>query len=289
MRLIGTESLDEIMETAIYSGYIRDSIPTSILIVGPSGGGKSKTLLRFESESIYRCDDLTSSGLFDILDKDRNEKISHFMLPDFNPVLSHKPSTTNLTVASMLSLMSDGTAEIADGRETKKLKHRPIGFLTAATSEMYMKHLKHWAAIGLIRRFVPVFFRYTESTIQKAQTAISDGKINLLAPDLYKIIKRQPAIPLIDEKHAVKLETYAVTMGYNLGYRFRPVTDKGIKSMKWITDEHSKILPMSPQLVLQTLIRSHALRDNRTKTTEKDLEFISHLIDFTNPQHPVSL
>ncbi len=286
---MGTERLDEILETAIYSGFVRNAIPISVILVGPTGAGKSKTLLRFECDSVHRCDDLTSSGLFDLMRSDEQEKTSHILLPDFNPSLSHRASTTGLTVASMLSLMSDGTAEIADGRQVKKLKHRPVGFLTAVTKEMYVKHLRHWAAVGLIRRFVPIFFTYTYETITRAQKAISAGKVTALMPDLCHVKSRLPVEPLICPEHLAKIESLSTAFGHNLGYRLRSVVVNSVKQWQWVTFEDSIVLPMSPQLILQTFIRAHALRESRAKTNEADAVFVTNLLDFTKPGEPVKL
>src|SRR5579859_6826455 len=104
--LIGTQLVEEIILTAIHTGHIEGAIPVSLMLVGPSGAGKSKMLLKFSGNMLHRSDDITSSGLQDIVKEDEKEQaITHIVLPDFNAPLSHKASTSTLLVANLLTMM----------------------------------------------------------------------------------------------------------------------------------------------------------------------------------------
>ncbi len=290
MKLIGTEMLNEVIQTIIWSAAIRNTIPISVILIAPPGAGKSKTLLQYTGPNLHRSDDMTSAGLYDLLSTDRDNKLSHILLGDFNPVLSHKGSVTNLTVASMLSVMSDGVMEIKDGRRDGKISHRPIGFITAVTNPMYIKHMKHWQDIGLMRRFLPLFYNYSTDTKREAQKAISKGNITSEPlPGIAIELPDKQISPVIAKDHNTEIETLAISIGQTLGLRLRRKTMEGKITWEWILPEAEHVLPMSPQLVLQTLIRAHAAREHRAETNEVDIKFLRKIADFTNAARPMML
>src|SRR4029077_18522366 len=133
--LVGMETLQEIIETVLFTPAIFDCVPISIILVGPPGTGKSKIILQFSAPSLMKTNDVTSAGLADIVGDDKDNNVRHVIVPDFNIVVSHKSSTSNLTIASLLTLMSEGILRIDDGRRKKELVHSPLGIITAMTRE----------------------------------------------------------------------------------------------------------------------------------------------------------
>jgi hypothetical protein len=291
MRLIGTEPLDELLETMIWTARVKDAIPISALLIASSGAGKSKTLLRFHSPTIQRCDDITTSGLQELLSTDRDNKINHIVLPDFNVPLSHKGGVANLTVANMLTVMSDGTMEIRDGRRKMELVHKPVGFLTGCTRSMFLSQQKHWAKLGLLRRFYPVFYTYSPKTVMLAQRAITTDKVDLQMPDR-KEIKLPDAVVkvFVPQGIGTEIEKMAGILGNQLGMRYVRSRDKeGVEKWRWLTSENETVLPMSPQLVLRAMARAHALKCKRRSVTGSDLEFLHHALAFADVSAPVKL
>src|SRR5216684_1802124 len=112
-QLIGLDPLLEIVETAIYSAHLADTIPISAILIGPSGAGKSKAIIQYKgTNGCHLTNDVTSMGLQDILGADHENKVRFLVVPDFNVVLSHRASTLQLTVANLLSVLSEGTMRI---------------------------------------------------------------------------------------------------------------------------------------------------------------------------------
>jgi energy-coupling factor transporter ATP-binding protein EcfA2 len=297
MELIGLQAIQEICITTILTGQLRDGIPLSILLVGPSGAGKSKTILRLEGEMIHRADDLTAQGLWAILSADRESKITHIILGDFNLPLSHKTAVSGLTVASMLTIMSDGTMRLDDGRTEKLLQHAPVGFISGVTDDMYLDSHNKWRKLGILRRLLGIHYTYCTTTKEAAQAAIASGKVTLQQPPPIKILKlpQRVHIPIHTEQSSV-ISSLSLRLSTNLGQRVtwarRSAAEIaanpkliGINVGKRLVQD-KPLLEFSPHLFLRAMAQAHALYRHKAKVEAEDVEFLKQLIDFTNPGQP---
>jgi energy-coupling factor transporter ATP-binding protein EcfA2 len=293
MELIGLQPIMEICITTILTGQLSDGIPLSILLVGPSGAGKSKTVLRLQGEMIHRADDLTSQGLWQILSADRENKITHIILGDFNLPLSHKTSVAGLTVASMLTIMSDGSMRLDDGRSEKVIDHKPVGFITAVTDDMYLDSHNRWRKLGILRRFLAIHYSYTTGTKETAQAAIASGKITLQQPSPVKVLKSPQRVHIpISTEHSSTISSLSLRLSTNLGQRVTWTRRSPAELAANPTGQCKRLVPtaplleFSPHLFLRAMAQAHALYRHKPKVESEDVEFLKQLIDFTNPGQP---
>jgi hypothetical protein len=295
--LIGFEQITEILETALYSAYLKGTIPLSVIVIGPSGGGKSKAVMQYGgSNGCHLTNDITSSGLQEILERDYEGKIRTLVIPDFNVVLSHRASTLQLTIANLLSVTSEGTVRIDDGREKKETKHLPVGIITAMTRELYMHVARKWAILGFNRRFIPVFFEYSVRTRQRIQDSISSDFVSLLQL-LPKEMHRPPYSDVsIPKDHAQKIQGLSDDLSNNIGWipnlqrrphRAKDATkdyDENKKPDKAVFI--GKALEFTPHLALRSMARAHALKDGRQIVDAQDINFLMTMIEFTRYDQP---
>lgn len=279
--LIGTQALQEIIETAIWTGHLAHTVPISLMLVGPSGAGKSKLLLQYEGEMLHRSDDITSIGLQDIVKSDEKEQsVTHIVLPDFNAPLSHKASTSTLLVANLLTMMSDGTARIDDGRETKVLTHNPIGILTGVTPEMYAKNEFKWKILGFQRRFLPLFYTYSQGTVGRVQNEIAKGNVTSLPLSKKLIVfKGEKRNIYLNSKESKDIKELSLILASNLALHGILTKDENQK-VKFKITPGRPLLPYSPHLLLQSLARANALKRGSRRVIKKDVDFCGELLDF---------
>jgi hypothetical protein len=288
--LIATLPLEKIIETAIYTGHLHGVTPVSLMLVGPSGAGKSRMLLKFSGDMLHRSDDLTSSGLQAVAKGDEKEqKITHIVLPDFNAPLSHKASTSQLLVANLLTIMSDGTTRIDDGRDVKTVVHNPIGILTGCTPDMFSRNESKWKALGFTRRFLPLFYDYSLSTIQKVQDAISSGKITSLPLTVRPILFKGPKAKIyLNSREANHLQNLSLTLAQLLAiYGARKEDENGKAKFKTIPGK--PLLPYSPHHILQAFAKGNALKNGRIRVTKADVEFCTDVLEFCRYGEPKRL
>lgn len=292
--MISTEQLSEILETAIFSACIEGALPVSMMLVGPSGVGKSKLVMQYQNSiGCHVTTDVTSMGLQEIMAKDTKESIRFIVIPDFNIVLSHRRSTLQLTIGNLLSMTSEGMIRIDDGRAVKETKHRPIGIISAMTREMYAGIGKTWTALGFNRRFIPINYDYSLLTREKIQISIANGLTTLLQLMEKKIDISKVEFVSISEVHSSRLEKFSQELAHNIGWM--PLRQKyshgrnGDEQFRPRAIFTGKQLEFTPHLVLRTLARAHALRDGRKEVTEDDVTFCMKVIAFTRFDQPVML
>jgi len=275
------EPLLEIMEACFFTSCIREENPVSIILVGPSGIAKSMMITHYNGEALRATDSITSQGLFDIANGDTKNLIKFLLIPDLNPTMSRKPTTVQSTVASLLSFTADGTVRVDDGRHNKECKHSPVGIVTSATDDIYNKHAKKWYALGLRRRIIPLFFKYTIETTRHLQKLVREGRIHSIPPPTVKLRLNQKAKPAISDNHLLTIESLSIRFSILLGKL--KMDPRGESIPKWYVRE---VVPIAPQITLNTLAKAHALRDDRGTVTESDMDFIARFLDFCDPEHP---
>lgn len=274
------EAIEELVLTVLYSGFIRDEVPVSMILVGPSGAAKSKILKAVAHPCIHLTDSVSSSGLSDIVQRDTKNEKKFIVMPDFNPTLSRRTATSTATIANLLSITADGTVRVDDGRNIKECKHMPMGMLTACTPEIYDKHAKQWFALGLRRRIIPLFYAYTSATESELQRMVRMDKIHSTVIEPIKLRFPSKAVrPFIPEVIGHELEKHSKDLANNLGKL--SFVDERIK--KW-TIHH--VVPISPHVTVRLLAMAHALKRGSHTVSFEDAKFIASFVTFTDPQNP---
>jgi hypothetical protein len=281
--LPGTKFITEIVKTTLHTVLIKDNLPVSILLIAPSGGGKSQTLLRWKAPWVHVTGDITSQGLFDLMERDTENKLRTILLPDFNLPLSHKASVTNLTVANMLSLLSEGIIRVDDGREKKEIKHKPISFISGCTPDMYFCHYRKWKSIGLIRRFLLINYDYSPETRRTGRDQIKTGKTTgLPLPELSIGNQAEEHSIITTPEIESSIEVAALELAKNMGYNIA----RDYKTQRVTWHLINPALEFSPMVTLRCMTKAHAYMQGRMKVDQSDVEFLFKMLAFTKPDAP---
>jgi hypothetical protein len=274
------DGIVDLIVTTLYTAVVTDAVPVSLLLVADSGTAKSKLLKSVKGPCLHHTDSFSSQGLFQLMQNDRDGLLRWIITVDLNPTLSRPSRTVNATVANLLTLTMDGTCRIDDGREEKILEHRPIGFLSAVTPEMYQKQVKKFFQLGLTRRIVPVFYEYSVETIEKLKAIVRDGQITGEDFPLQKINLTKEHKPAISTTRGMQIDVLAQQFSTNLGLTRMKDSDQ---KLRWYL---RKIIPISPTVTLRTLAQAYAIRHGRGQVDEPEIEFLTKFIGFTNPSSP---
>lgn len=276
------EHLVEIIETAFFTASVRNEVPLSLILIGPSGVAKSKLLTRYQSQYIHPTDSVTSQGLFEVLSSDKDKKLKFILLPDFNPTLNRRPQTVQSTVSNLLSVTHDGTVRVDDGRQQKICEHPPIGLITAATDDIYNQQAKRWFALGLRRRIIPLFYCYNGLTVDRLQNLVSSDQIHSGAMTRVPVVLPKTGCPQIAEPLARQLKDKSQIFAGYLG----KLSHFDGKIRKWQVRE---VVPISPHVTLRTLARARALKHKRGSVNQEDVNFLDVFLRFCDPERPCAL
>jgi len=300
--LIGMEPIQEVIETCFFTAAIANAIPLSLILVGPPGTGKSKVILQYESPHVHKTNDITSIGLTTIMEDDSKENcVRHIIIPDFNIVVSHKSSTSNLTVASLLTLMSEGIIRVDDGRRNKEIIHAPIGVITAMTRDIYEENANRFRQLGIARRFLPVYFSYSIATREKVQESIARGEVTLRQLVPRKVfLPQQEKWPITIEvpvQFSARLQNLSRDMSESLAFMPHWENSYTGSRAEGHTNKSWKIVPyrgatpieFTPHMILRTMAIAHALRAGRKIVKEPDIDFTTRFVAMTNYANPTLL
>jgi hypothetical protein len=180
--MIGVSRLERALAVISASQSVKGGIGAiSVNMIAPSDSGKTQLMLKAQPHGARVLNDVTMMTLNAIMRE--HKPPSYLVIPDFNVVISHKPTVAELTMAMLLALMGEGVTELNPGlsnevkiRMTRAKAHGlRIGLITGMTPEMFNERRGKWRATGLLRRMVPLFYRYKRTTVNAIQSSIREG------------------------------------------------------------------------------------------------------------------
>ncbi len=285
--MIGTDELARALRVIQFSNNVAGARPLSALIIGPSGGGKSMLLMNSAFQKSKILQDFTSESLFHFVDKERP---AHIIVPDFNTVISHKPTVANLTIAFLLSLLGEGASEIPgiDGKSKfdlhalQKDGYR-CAFLTATTWQMFRSRRGKWRDLGFLRKLVPIYYSYQARTVIAINKSIQHGikheYRNGSKPMLGKTKSGKPENVKLPEALAIEINNLATETLKQLSWNYKSKTG-------FVTSTQAVDYSFDLHLWMQTFVRAAALLRGSHIVQQKDLDFIRDFSRFIRYDRP---
>jgi hypothetical protein len=277
--MIGVNVLERILRRVQLSVAVAGARPLNIIIIGPSGGGKSSVLMQSKAVNSETLMDFTSESLVRFCER---EKPRYIICPDLNIVVSHKPSVANLTMAALLAITGEGTSKIP-GFEGQVKFSLPEGFvcglMTACTYDIYVSKRGKWRQVGLLRRLLPIYFSYLPATVCNINQSIAKGMVPSYAPN------GRWSVP--DGRHAIKLsEAYAT--------RLNDLAGMTMAQMSWIyktrkgerRTERAYDYSFDLHLMFRTYAKACSLERKDTEVRESDVletEILSRFVRLDRP------
>ena len=259
--MIRVKKLQEVLKTAFASLKVKGEKPLSLLLIADTDSGKSRLLLTYRLPKAEIISDVTSKGLYNILTE--NKDCEMIVIPDFNAVVSHRPSVSNATVTALLSLMEEGMMKVSDAGGTRDMKMRKISVITAMTTGMTKAKAGKWRQLGLLRRFLPVFYTYSEETSKAIHASIRDGNYSTaLIADFVKVPSEKQFVS-IPKKISFEIERYSKVIS-------RTLESRGFTAHKF----------------LRVYTKARALLDGRRVVSKKDFEDMMEAGEFVRLDHP---
>lgn len=247
----------ELIETAIYTGYLVGEKPVSIVLIAQQESAKTESLKHFlGTKSVEYFSDLTSKGLAPYKSDIESGRIRHLCLLDLVRILAHPRITSERTIQTLASLIEEGQGAVADGGGVDHWKNFPrIGAMIAVTPAIYQRKRKMFRDTGFMSRFLPVRFSYTEKTQLKVHESIRNGA-PLPTPRPIQVPKEKILVTIPDAI-AKLIEQLAMQLGQtNSTYGFR-----------W-------------HRAMRALIKAYAAKQGRKKVIDSDYMKLAEWTEF---------
>lgn len=262
-RYIGLASLLEIIEAAIFAARTDARSRVSLLLVAPPENCKTQLLFYYSAVPTVRFfSSLTAKPLLALRNDVESGRISHIALQDLCSALAHQKSTSQRLMMWLGMLMEEGATTFADAGGIVEFRTRTkLGVLSAITPEFYQDSRYRWHRSGLISRFIALFFRYREPTVNLIHAAIRDG---IVLPDPTAQSLPDEIVPVaIPEPIAAAIELRArhlATIHKTYGFRFH-------RSFR-------------------LLAQGHALAHGKTEVGDEQIAALDEWLRFMNPDSP---
>ena len=266
MSLIKVEIINELISTCLWSGYIKDRKPISMLLVTKPEYGKTEILKQYRyNKGIVYMNDITAWGIakevFPRIIK--GENVHHIIIPDLLNPIQKQQATSKQFLQFISSLIEEGILNVKtygiDMPEIIKSLNKEVqcGLITAITKEKFQQKRRIWGGDGVLSRFVPISYSYSISTLQEIFNSIFDGNFN----------HNEINIDFPEEKIIVE-ENREINQNLN-HYSTRIANQIGLDGIRL-------------QKAIQILLQAHALMNGRNKVEKVDEEFMIKSFNYIN-------
>lgn len=263
--MIKVEEIKGIVRKAIFSGYLKDEKPLSLLIAALPESGKTTVLEGFyRTDGILLVSDATAYGIIketdDLKDIEKGD-IRHIIIPDLVAPLSKRPETTKSFVAFMNALIEEGVVNI--NTYAVKISKRTIparcGLITAITPE-YLNDQRHgWLKMGFLSRMLPVTYSYSQSTVRS----------------IFEYILKEEHLQQELEELDLPVRNVKVELNEKYAREIMPFVQASVFKAEGLYG-------FRLQRQIQTLLKASALEEGRTKVTKKDIHTAIGVLDYVN-------
>ena len=192
------------------------------MLIAEQESAKTEALKFFRgTPTLAYISDLTSRGINAYKDVIEHGKLRHIVLLDLVRILAHGKGVSERTIQTLASLMEEGESETADaGGKTGWEGFPRIGALMGITTPFFKAKRGKWRQTGFLTRFVPVCFRYRQTTVEAIHRSIAHGD-KLPMPHPEPIPSNDVQI-FCEEKWANIISTRAGSLGVAMkSYGFR--------------------------------------------------------------------
>lgn len=255
--MIKLGELEKLIEITLFTGYIKDERPVSLLIVAQPESGKTELVKKAKRvKGVLYLTDATAWGIINKhWDDIESRKVRHIIIPDLTVPLGKQTETRKALTRFLSALIEEGVVELQSFVVDKVAKTEDLrcGLISTITPAALNDQRSGWKKFGFMSRLLPVSYGYSASTVDAIFQSILIHQYKQEKPFNTK---------LPDNDAEVKLpETYATNA--SMLARFLAQAE-GIYGFRY-------------QKQLQTLMMGCALYHGRSEVNDDDYKFISGL------------
>jgi len=174
--MIKVDNIINLLELVIFTAYIKEEQPVSVLLTAPVEAGKTEIVLKFAQNG--GCVVLTDATAFGIMRDYRqaiiNKEVRHIIIPDLIKPMSRGKDTVHTLIAFFNSLIEEGVFRITTYAENI-VAPTPVkcGLITTLAKGVLLDGRHHWSQMGFMSRMLPISYDYDASTQLDIHKAIA--------------------------------------------------------------------------------------------------------------------
>jgi len=258
-KIVELDALERTVKAVLFSAYVRDEKPLSLLIVAKPESAKTAILKKFRgNKGIVYLTDCTAYGLaHEILPKISSGEVKHILIADLITPLSKSTKTRKAFIAFLNNLIEEGVAKITS-YVTIWEREASCGLIAAITEEELKDGRHDWAKMGFLSRMFLFSYSYPISVVRKIFDSLMSDK-SAVGESVPLNLPSEPVDVLLPEDIAKELIPISMRIGQSMqlyGFRFF--------------------------LNSKTLLKALALMKGKTEVTREELEEFLELSNHFN-------
>lgn len=164
--MIKVDELKELVKTILFTGYVANEKPLSVMFVADVGSGKSELLSSFKmNDNVAYFTDVTYMGLIKLLEQEK--EVRHIVIPDLLKVTMKRKSTTDNIISCFNAMMEEGLDKISMFGQSFDFKGKRVGLITATTKNSFYQHQRVWKNMGFLSRMLIISYKYSEQSVKE--------------------------------------------------------------------------------------------------------------------------
>lgn len=253
--------IKSVVEKALWSGWLIDERPISVLIVADPESFKTELLKKYKHNGgIIYMTDVTAYGLtkavFPLIDV--GQVVNHIIIPDLLNPLTKQLTTARSFIQFMNSLIEEGIVQIQTYAIQIEKKDINCGLITAITPNSLRRRRKYWGDIGFTSRLLPLSYSYDSNVNEDILKSIINSKYH-----------DEEDITINFPKEKVKIEDNPKVYETFLKYTHQFATAHELYGFRY-------------QKQLQVLAKANALSQGRKSVENEDADWINSVAEYIN-------
>ena len=261
--MIKVEELIDIIELGLWTPYVANEKPVSLLITAPVEAGKSEMVKLFRlNNGILLLTDATAWGIAKHYAKGIEAGLVRtIIVPDLMIPISRHRETAEAFIAFLTALLEEGVIECRTAFLDLKVKGIRANLITTLARDFVFDKRHRWSQMGFLSRMLPVSYSYSLPTVVAILDSIVAGEYRFEKPINLKFPSTQVSVEC-DPRYGYELEKYSMGLAKAqeiYGFRF--------------------------QKQLQTLAMANALRQGRFEVRQEDIDLIAEYTKYFNLEY----
>ena len=176
-KIVELDPLERTVKAVLFSAYVKDEKPLSLLIVAKPESAKTAILKKFRtSKGVVYLTDCTAYGLTrDILPRIESGQVKHILIADLITPLSKSTKTRKAFIAFLNNLIEEGVAKMSSYVSMWEKEVR-CGLIAAVTEEELKDGRHDWAKMGFLSRTFLFSYSYPISIVQRIFDSLMNDK-----------------------------------------------------------------------------------------------------------------
>lgn len=178
--LIGVELVQELVETTILTGRLKQHGPVSLVLIAAPENGKTSIVLERPCEAVFPLSDVTGRGLQMLLKLDR--KATHLILNDMVAVMSHKHNVNRYLLSMLNAMTEEGIRAVAFPGQIEVFEAGKRGIIGCLPGDLARDGRAWWHRTGFSSRVIPFFYSYPERLILSIKAELDRDAFTVWKP-----------------------------------------------------------------------------------------------------------